>query len=68
MAVTIFGVGALSFMMTMYSLERRHRRFVLGFAVGCMFSSAYGFVSGAWPFGAVEIIWAGIAIRRYNHS
>jgi len=65
MTVTIFGVGALTFMMTMYALERRHRRFVLAFAAGCLLSSAYGFLSGAWPFGVVEVIWCALALRRY---
>ena len=32
-AVTIYGVCALSFMMAMYALERRDRRFVLAFAL-----------------------------------
>ncbi len=63
--VTIYGVCAVSFMMAMYALERRHRRFVLAFAVGCVLSSVYGFLSGAWPFGAVEGIWSIIAVRRY---
>jgi hypothetical protein len=63
--VTIYGVCAVTFMMTMYALERRGRRFVLGFACGCLLSSAYGFLSGAWPFGVVELIWTGIAVRRY---
>lgn len=65
MAVTIYGVCAVSFMMIMYALERRGRRFVLGFAAGCVLSSVYGFWSGAWPFGVVELIWSGIAVRRY---
>ena len=65
MAVTLYGVAAVSFMMTMYALERRGRRFVLAFAVGCVLSSVYGFLSGAWPFGVVELIWSGIAVRRY---
>jgi hypothetical protein len=63
--VTIYGVCALTFMMSMYALERRHRRFLLAFAVGCLLSSVYGFLSDAWPFGVVEIIWSGIALRRY---
>lgn len=67
-AITIYGVGALSFMMTMYALERRHRRFVLAFAVGCLLSSAYGFLSGAWPFGVIEAIWSGIALGRYRRT
>jgi len=66
MAVTLYGVLALSFMMVMYALERRGRRFVLLFALGCVLSSAYGFLSGAWPFGVVELIWSGIALRRYR--
>jgi hypothetical protein len=66
MAVTIYGVMALTFMMVMYALERRHHVYVLGFALGCLLSSAYGFLSGAWPFGVVELIWAGIALRRYD--
>ena len=64
--LTVYGVVALTFMMTMYALEQRHPRFVVLFAVGCALSSAYGFLSGAWPFGAVEAIWAGIAISRYR--
>ena len=66
MAVTIYGVCALTFMMTMYALEGRGRRFVLAFAAGCVLSSAYGFLSGAWPFGVVELVWAVIALRRFS--
>jgi hypothetical protein len=66
MAVTVYGVCAVTFMMCMYALERRGRIFVLGFALGCVLSSIYGFLSGAWPFGVVELIWAGIALRRYR--
>lgn len=68
MAVTLYGVAAVTFMMTMYALERRGSRFVLGFAAGCVLSSAYGFLSGAWPFGVVELIWAGVAVRRWQHT
>jgi hypothetical protein len=68
MAVTIYGVGAVTFMMTMYALESRSRGFVLGFAAGCVLSSIYGFLSGAWPFGVVELIWSGVALRRYRET
>jgi hypothetical protein len=67
-AVTLYGVFALTFMMAMYAVEARHRRFVAAFAVGCLLSSAYGFLSGAWPFGVVEAVWAIIAVRRYLAS
>jgi len=66
MAVTIYGVCAVTFMMVMYALESRGPRFVLLFALGCVLSSAYGFLSGAWPFGVVELIWSSIALRRYR--
>lgn len=65
LAITTFGAIAVTFMMVMYALERRHPGFVLAFAAGCLLSSAYGFLSGAWPFGVVEVVWAGVAVRRY---
>jgi hypothetical protein len=65
-AVTIYGVVAVTFMIAMYALERRGRGFVLAFALGCVLSSVYGFLSGAWPFGIAELIWAGVAFRRYR--
>jgi hypothetical protein len=68
MAVTIYGVCAVTFMMAMYALESHGRRFVLAFSLGCVLSSVYGFLSGAWPFGVVELVWAGVALRRYQHS
>ena len=68
MAVTIYGVCAVSFMMAMYALESRSRYFVLAFAFGCVLSSIYGFLSGAWPFGVVELIWSAIAYRRFRST
>jgi hypothetical protein len=38
---------------------------VRAFALGCGLSSAYGFLAGTWPVGAVEVIWMRIALRRY---
>ena len=63
--LTAFGVVVLTFMMLMYALERRGEGFVLAFAVGCALASVYGFLAGTWPFGVVELIWSGIALRRY---
>lgn len=65
MAVMVFGVVAVTFMMTMYALERRSRHFVAAFALGCALSSTYGFLAGTWPFGAVEAVWTFVALRRY---
>jgi hypothetical protein len=63
--LTAFGIVALTFMMVMYAFERRDRRFILAFAVGCALSSVYGLLSGAWPFGVVEAIWCVVAVRRF---
>lgn len=65
MALTVYGVTVLVFMMAMYALERRHSGYIAAFALGCALSSSYGFLSGAWPFGAVEAVWCVIAARRY---
>ncbi|MGH8981145.1 MAG: hypothetical protein ACRDWE_09015 [Acidimicrobiales bacterium] len=68
LGVTVYGVCAVTFMMGMYAMERRHRRFVLAFAAGCLLSSAYGFLARAWPFGVVEVVWTGVALQRYRRS
>jgi hypothetical protein len=64
--ITLYGVLALGFMMVMYALEGRGRIFILAFALGCLLSSAYGFLSGAWPFGVVELIWCVVAAQRFR--
>lgn len=64
--LTVFGICALTFMMVMYALERRGRRFTAAFACGCALSSLYGFLSGAWPFGVIEAIWTMIAANRFR--
>jgi hypothetical protein len=66
--LTAFGVVSLSFMMLMYALEHRGRRFVLAFALGCALSSVYGFLSGAWPFGVIEAIWTLLAVGKFSAS
>lgn len=53
-------------MLVTYALESRSASFVLAFAFACLASSVYGFLQGAWPFGVVEVIWAGVALRRWN--
>jgi hypothetical protein len=64
--LTIFGACVVTFMMAMYALESRGRRFVLAFAVGCALASSYGFLAGTWPFGVVEAIWSLVALKRYR--
>jgi hypothetical protein len=64
--LTMFGLVAVSAMLAFYALEDRSPRYVLGFAGACALGSAYGFLQGAWPFGAVEAIWACVAVRRWS--
>lgn len=62
--LTAFGLFAVIMMVVCYALEDRAPWYTLAFAVACLLGSAYGFLQGAWPFGAVEIVWAGIAVRK----
>lgn len=63
--LTIYGAIAVTAMLAFYALEMRSPWFVLAFAGACLASSVYGFLQGAWPFGAVELVWAGVAVRRW---
>jgi hypothetical protein len=63
--LSTFGAVAVGTMLICYALESRSAWFVLLFAVACLASSAYGFLQGAWPFGVVELIWSGVALRRW---
>ncbi len=66
--LSAFGLFAVIAMVVCYSLEERGRGYTLGFAIACLLGSAYGFLQGAWPFGAVEIVWAGIAARKWTRA
>lgn len=65
-ALTLFGVLAVTAMLVFYALEDRSHWYILAFAGACALGSAYGFLQGAWPFGVVEAIWAGVAILRWR--
>lgn len=64
-ALTAFGLVAVSAMMICYALEHKHRHYTLGFAIACGLGSIYGFLQGAWPFGVVEAVWMGVALRKW---
>jgi hypothetical protein len=64
-ALTAFGASAVTIMMLCYALERRGRIYTLVFALACVAASAYGWLSGTWPFGVVEAVWAVIALRKW---
>ncbi len=63
--LSAFGLFAVCLMLVTYALESRSNWYVLAFAVACALGSVYGFLQGAWPFGLVEGIWSGVAVRRW---
>jgi hypothetical protein len=65
-ALTIFGLIAVTAMLMFYALEDHSPWFVLAFAGACLLASVYGFLQGAWPFGIVEAILAGVAVYRWR--
>ncbi len=64
--LTVFGLLAVTAMLVTYALEDRSHWFILAFAGACLLGSAYGFLQGAWPFGVLEAIWAGVATWRWR--
>ena len=64
--LTLFGLFAVIAMVIFYALEQRSPAYILAFAAACLLASIYGFLQGAWPFGAVEILWSGIAVHRWR--
>jgi hypothetical protein len=65
-SLTLFGLFAVTAMLVFYALEDRSPWFILAFAGACALGSAYGFLQGAWPFGVVEAVWTGVAVRRWR--
>ena len=66
--LTLFGLFAVISMVVCYAYENRGPGFILAFAGACVLGSIYGFLQGAWPFGAVELVWSAIAITRWRKS
>jgi hypothetical protein len=65
-ALTAFGLFAVTAMLVTYALKDRSHWYVLAFAGACALASIYGFLQGAWPFGVVEAVFAGVAVRRWR--
>jgi len=65
-ALTLFGLSAVAAMLIFYALEDHSPWYILAFAGACALASVYGFLQGAWPFGVIEAIWAGIAVWRWR--
>jgi len=61
--LTLFGLVAVCAMLIFYALEDHSPWFILAFAGACLLASVYGFLQGAWPFGIIEAVWAGVVHR-----
>ena len=65
-ALTLFGLLTVTAQLIFYALEDHSPWYILALAGACALGSIYGFLQGAWPFGVVEIAWAGIAVWRWR--
>jgi len=65
---TAFGAAAVAAMLVCYALEARSSWFMFAFGLACFSASAYGWLTGAWPFGVVEGLWGFIALRRWRRA
>jgi presenilin-like A22 family membrane protease len=63
--LTLFGLVAVTAMLIFYALEDQSPWFILAFAGACLMASGYGFLQGG-PFGIIEAIWTGVAVRRWR--
>ncbi len=63
--LSAFGLFAVIAMLVTYAMEPRSHWWILAFAGACVLGSVYGFLQGAWPFGAVEAVWSLVALRRW---
>ncbi len=64
LVIELFGTLAAAAMLLCYALEDRGPAFTLGLAASCAAASGYAFAIGSWPFFAIEVLWAGVALRR----
>ena len=66
--IEILGSAAVAAMALFYALESRSPHFVLAFAAACVASSAYAVAIASWPFAVIELLWSGLALRRWQGS
>jgi hypothetical protein len=65
-ALTVFGIVTLTVMLILYALEDRrgtHPRVCGRLAFSPRFTAFY---RETWPFGVLEVIWAGVAAWRWR--
>ena len=61
----IYGTISVTLMVLFYALEHRSRHFIAAFGVACLMSAGYALGIQSYPFACVEMVWAGIAFRRW---
>ena len=66
--VEAFGVLAVGSMAVSYALEPRSPHFTLAFAVACLASAGYATAIASWPFAVIELLWSGLALRRWHRA
>jgi hypothetical protein len=65
-AVTLFGLLTAASMLVSYALKPRRSRFFIGFAISWALGSAYLFYQGAWLLGAIQGVFAILALDRWR--
>lgn len=66
--LTLFGLAAVTSGLVCYALESRSPWWTLGFAASNLAAAVYGFLQGAWPFGLIEVFWAGAALIKWRRQ
>ncbi len=67
-ALSLFGLAAVSASLLCYVMEARSPWWTLGFCAANLAAATYGFLQGAWPFGLIELFWAGAAFLRWRQQ
>ncbi len=66
--VEAFGALAVGSMALCYALESRSPHFTLAFAFACLGSAGYATAIASWPFAVIELLWSGLALRRWRRA
>ena len=66
--LSLFGLASVSSSLLCYVMEPRSNWWTLGFTAANLASAGYGFLQGAWPFGLIELFWAGAAFMRWRSN
>jgi hypothetical protein len=64
--LSLFELFAVTGMLFFYAVKDRNPWYVLAFAGACALGSLYGFLQGAWPFGLIEAMFAGVAVYPWR--